>query len=187
VQIRDCPFNLRAFASVVSQCTEEKIHSDGDCIRNAAVSWQSAIATAHSLWRWELARLTGASEPITDGELFRRWTKTQSLKARVRGWLYVIRACGWHRSYEYWPRWARLSLQGSPRYLIYLAACSFLFDSAVANTSMDATLRQEIAESLLGLLPVPRANSNPHSPASLEGLASAIFCNYKTFLMGTRA
>src|SRR6185295_7098903 len=106
------------FARIVSACTEWKL-AGGDGPAPEGVSWQGVIERARRLWRWELARLSGASSELSDHALLDVWLRCQPVTDRARGWLHVLRKCGWHRSWRLWPRWARLARRGSPRYLVY--------------------------------------------------------------------
>ena len=70
-----------------------------------------------------------AAEALPDRALLDALVAGRSAADRVRGWLHVVRRCGWHRSWRLWPRWVRLARRGSPRYLVYAAACQTLFSA----------------------------------------------------------
>jgi hypothetical protein len=127
-------FELRGFADLVAACTAEKILPQGNEAGRVSLSRDAAIQTAHALWRWELAQLVGAKSASSDRDLFDQWIKVQSSWKNIRGWLYVMRACGWLRSYRFWPRWWALR-KASPRHWIYLVASSLLFQQTEDTNS----------------------------------------------------
>jgi hypothetical protein len=121
----DAPFSLERFAERVSACTRFKLTGRGLTVSPEAL-WRDGIDFAQSLWNWELQKLTGsASNSCSD--LMSAWMVRQSLKDRVRGWLSVMRRCGWRRSWPEWPRWTRLGWRGSPRYWVYSVATEIFF------------------------------------------------------------
>ncbi len=123
------PFDLETFADRVDDCTEQKLSSLGTNKFSLDSSWRDASDTAHILWRWELSRLTGANSVLSDSEVMDEILHLQPFSAKFRGWMYVLRARGWHMSYRHWPRWLRLGRRASPRFCVYVAACSLLFHS----------------------------------------------------------
>jgi hypothetical protein len=120
------PFPLAPFADRVRACTRFKL--EGRAIEaGQADLLKDAIHLAHLLWRWELTQLSGHKRQLGDAELMRHWMEQQPIKARVRGWVSVVRRSGWHRSWREWPRWIRLGHRASPRYWIYSTAADVLF------------------------------------------------------------
>ena len=182
------PFELRSFADRVARCTERKLSSQGSnqCVLD--FPWRDVLDTAHELWRWELHRLTGSSTVLSDSELMDEMIRLQPFTARVRGWMYVLRARGWHRSYRHWPRWLRLGCRTSPRYCVYAAACSLLFnpdfDSAPRPPGQKENRGWNIPSSWLPVMDHARVDGN-----KLDWLktASAAVSNYREFVVGTRA
>jgi hypothetical protein len=181
------PFELKSFSDRVAQCTDQKLmpHLDTNCCLD--LSWRTAIHAAHLLWRWELARLTGVKKALSDRELFDKWRRRQPLGERVRGWLYVLRALGWHRSYSYWHHWVRFSWKASPRCWIYLVASNLLFQMAKDEHPSSKPQQSVDWVSLGKLLPVRNTTTRSLDPCSWEGLASDVVWNYREFLVGTRA
>jgi len=188
-----CPLNLARFAERVVACTQFKL-SGADTLQlpnlheepsNLAL-WKEAIADAHSLWRWELSQLTGTRVTLTDRELSRRWMRQQPVKERLRGWLFVLRREGWHRSWRKWIGWARCALRGSPRNCVYTAASELFFKMPVlvAKGSETGTGESRIRE-LLGWLPAYRSTSQP--TLDWRHVAGEIVWNYHLFLVGTRS
>lgn len=169
------PFPLEAFSRRIRQCTEWKLA--GGAGPGGREFCAEAVRHAHSLWRWELARLTGADAAAGDGEVWARWRKAQPLAGRIRGWLYAARAMGWRRSRRYWPRWARLAWGGSPRFWIYGAASELLFGLPALGEAPAEPAR------IASRLPCPGDRDESDWPR----LCAAVFDNYKRFVAGTRA
>lgn len=184
------PFPLGPFAERVSLCTRWKL--DGST-EPPDLRWGEAISDARLLWRWELAGLIATTGEIPDQRLpdqllMDRWIRRQSLSDRARGWLYLLRRLGWHRSWGYWPHWIRLARRASPRYWVYGAACRLLFqlpDRLEAGTDLpsDSTEWAAIARALPTMPPEDPMAEGPAWPR----LAEAITANYRTFLVETRA
>jgi hypothetical protein len=176
------PFPLEPFARTVEACTRWKLESSG--FNPPPLSLTAAMDQSHRLWRWELTRLTGtAADRVTDQALMETLLARQPAAERLRGWLYVARRCGWHRSWRLWPRWLRLARRGSPRYLVYSAACQVLFAGATTASPEARAMADSIA---LSDLPVVRpSESSVASPWS--EVAADIAFNYREFLVDTRA
>jgi hypothetical protein len=144
----------------------------------------AALDQSHRLWRWELMRLTDtAADRVTDQALVETLLARQPTAERLRGWLYVARRCGWHRSWRLWPRWLRLARRGSPRYLVYSAACQVLFAGA---TAASPEARAVADSSVLSDLPVVRPSEGSVASPWSEVAADIAF-NYREFLVDTRA
>lgn len=174
------PFPLEPFARTVETCTTWKLDRGG---ANApSLSLETALDHAHRLWRWELRRLTGMPDHVTDQALLETLSARQPAADRLRGWLYVARRCGWHRSWRLWPRWARLARRGSPRYLVYSAACQALFASPAASPAAQAA----VASVAAAQLPVVRPSVGAVARPWAEMVADVAF-NYREFLVDTRA
>jgi len=179
------PFDLGSFADLVARCTAQKLVPGATGELSIDLSWHAAIQEAHALWRWELARLVSAKTELTDLELFSKWISLQPLKKRVRGWLYILRACGWQQSYLVLLRWLSLR-KASPRHWIYLVASTLLFQLTTdANSSR--IRRQDASYILISYLPIKimTAKNQPHP--SWEDLAYDVVWNYDQFLVGTRS
>lgn len=134
----------------------------------------------------------------SEGELLRRWMRLQPLGQRLRGWAYVLRRRGWHRSWRQWPRWLRRGWRASPRYGVYAAASELFFqlgdlfapDPVPGNAPGDF-------QKLASWLPMQGTGDNEPGTGDQEQgsasrpawqrLASAIAWNYHEFLEGTRA
>lgn len=181
------PFRLEPFARIVTACTEWKL-AEGDAPTPEGMSWEGVIERSHRLWRWEVARLSAASPDLPDHALLDAWLKRQPAADRARGWLHVLRKCGWQRSWRLWPRWARLARRGSPRYLVYSAACRLLFElPRLEGESSDRAGESRDWEQLWGDLPVLRPWANQRRALPWQEAASEITWSYREFLVGTRA
>jgi hypothetical protein len=181
------PFRLEPFARIVSACTEWKLEG-ADGPPPEGVSWESVIDRARRLWRWELARLSGVSAELPDRALMDAWLKRQPALERARGWLHVLRKCGWHRSWRLWPRWARLLRRGSPRYLVYSAACRLLFELPRVEAESGSGLPGGgVWDGVRDDLPVIRPWAAQRRALPWQEAAGEITWSYREFLVGTRA
>jgi len=193
VTANSCPLNIARFAERVVACTQCKL-SGADKLQlpnlheqpSSLTLWKEAIADAHSLWRWELSQLTGTRVAQTDRELIRRWMRQQPVKERLRGWLFVLRREGWHRSWRKWFGWARRALRGSPRYCIYAAASELLFK---LPGLIGATTPASSTISALGPLRdwILSTSDAPGSATEWRQLVCEISWNYHRYLEGTRS
>jgi len=181
------PFEVGILANRVDDCTDQKIQMQCNTTRPLDLSWRDALEIAHALWRWELARLAGAREQVSDRELFAQWMRIQPLGDRTRGWVYVLRASGWLKSYRHWLRWSRLGWKASPRYWIYFVASTVLFQLVADENSSSRQEQQADWSSLGGLLPVRKTPARAQDQPSWESLASDVVWNYHKFVVGTRA
>jgi hypothetical protein len=181
---RDAPFPLRNFTERVLACTSVKLLGpDGSAIGLSSPSWEDAVEYARRLWRWELARLTGAGAHLSNLALMQSWLRRQPLRAGLRGWLYVLRQQGWHRSWRNWPRWATRLWHASPRYHVYAAASELFFH--LPGLVVSGKLQQEPIvdwHALHGRLPLVHDWRPGWRP-----LAADIVWNYHAFLEATRA
>lgn len=184
----DCPFPPRRFAEQVAACTRWKLSPQQSPLAATWEFWEEGVSRARSLWRWELARLTGCREPLSDVKLCRRWMRRQPLPERLRGWLYVLRSCGWHRSWRHWPRWARCAWQASPRYWVYAAGSQLFFrlPSLVRPANRRAELEADW-EGMRSRLPVVGKSDQGKGVAAWKRLAADIVWNYHQLLEGTRS
>ncbi len=192
------PFDLRRFSDRIAQCTRWKLlgaSQDGSAPSALESSadfsfWEEAAACARLLWRWELARLSGAHGQVHNRELMQDWMKRQPPQRRWRGWVYVLRSQGWYRSWRQWPRWARLAWRASPRYWVY-AAANEVFFRLPCLLAPAGQARIDVAwEAVLSRLPVARhtvAGSGAPERPRWQYVASEIVWNYRGFLEGTRA
>lgn len=179
----DWPFPMEGFARQVDVCTEWKLTASSWRGPEPSLRWQDAWAYASRLLRWELRRLIGGDVEIPDEAAFQRWMQCEPLAQRLRGWLYVVRQSGWHRSWRSWIRWLRLARSGSPRYSVYAAADRLL--SGFSSVTPGATEVNHWADAHRFL---PCCGSGVMDGAiSWRHVAADIFWNYEQFLVRTRA
>lgn len=180
------PFDLRPFVRQVSNCTRWKLRPFDDLPERTSSFCSSALDYARLLEKWELQQLTGAEEQFSDADLLRRWMQRQPARKRIRGWLYVLRACGWHRSWRHWPRWIRLARKASPRSWVYAAAIESLARLPNANGSADLPCKDDREFLRIGQW-LPVVSSSPSSAGDWQWLATEIATNYHQFLERTRS
>ena len=180
------PFELGELADLVATCTAEKLLPQGNDERRDDLSLRSAMQTAHALWRWQLTQLVGTRSARDDRDLFGQWMRVQPSWKRIRGWLYIVRACGWQRSYRYWPRWWGLR-KGSPRDWTYLVASQLLFQATEDVNSFQTDRGDTNWASLSRCLPVAKITANQLASPSWKDVAHDVVWNYQEFVMWTRA
>ncbi len=186
IQAEKFPFEIEEFADLVADCTAEKLLPHTREARQIDLSRRTAMQTAHALWRWELAQLAGGKSLGDDYGLFDQWMEMQPSWKRIRGWLYVVRACGWHRSYHLWPRWWGLR-KASPRHWIYLVASSLLFQATEDVKAHQTHGADANWASLSRCLPVAKMSAKQPARPSWKDVAHDVVWNYREFLVGTRA
>ena len=189
----NCPLNLVRFAERVIACTEYKLSGAGRLElpgppkdESSLAFWREAIDDAHLLWRWELTQLIGTKDPLTDEQLMERWMRQQPIKEQLRGWLFVLRREGWHRSWRQWLGWIRCALRGSPRYCVYAVASALLFNlrALFAEGSEIAEAKSSMTEILSWL---PARHAAPPVSQDWRYVTEEVVRNYHLFMVGTRA
>ncbi len=192
------PFDLRRFCDRVSECTRWKLAAVRLSSPQSALMdefgfswWEEAVDCARKLWRWELELLTPNRSELESRHLLHRWMRNQSLTRRLRGWLFVLREQGWHRSWRNWPRWTRLACGASPRYWVYSGASELFFQlpSAFMNSRQRADFRTN-CEGILSHLPVLSHAAFDRKGSTRDNwrhTASAVAYNYGKFLKETRS
>ena len=177
-EVAGLPFPILRFARLIEVCTEWKLN--GTCPEMEWGFWQDAVESAHKLWRWETGVLAGVAGPGSESDeiLMRKRISQQSLAQRFRGWLYVLRSCGWYRSWRHWPRWAMMAQSASPRYWTYAAASQLFFR---LPTLVGGDAEENVYPD--NRLPVPR---NDSVLGTWRSYAGGIAWNYHAFLEKTR-
>jgi hypothetical protein len=179
------PIPMRPFARRVARATRCKLAEIGDTDIRGFADLATLINAGHSLWRWELQRLTAAG--ASDHDLLQRWIAAEPIAARIRGWAAVVKRSGTARSMARMPAWIVLARKGSPRRLIYAAASDLLFalprlleKDAVPGTDprWDKVRRG---------LPIFDGPENRSSRYGWCSLGRAIAFNYNSFLAPTRS
>jgi hypothetical protein len=185
------PFSIRDFTQIVSACTRFKLQQAARVSLEDQASvplWEEAVSYARQLWRWELAQLTGCQRDLSDSEAMRRWMRLQPWMKRFRGWAYVLRKCGWHKSWRHWPHWLGRARHASPRYWVYAAASELFFRfPELMRTGQHESRRQSGWRELRSSLPVPGEPDSGSGNQSWKELASQVVWNYREFVRMTRA
>lgn len=177
-------FPLKQLSDLVARSTQFKL---GQARSPEPITvWEDAIRYAHCLWRWELSRMTGIPEPASDRELMAGWMRLQPLRARARGWAYVVRKRGWLRSWRHWGRWARTGWRASPRYLVYAAASELFFQLPEMLADTDGNREEELMGLRL-LLPLSQPMRTGGGQSAWKHVAREIAWNYHEFLQSTRS
>lgn len=185
------PVPVQAFAEQVNVATDLKL--EGGALQTAALGWdfwRQAVRYSKLLWQWELERLAGVKELAPDLDLMRHWRGLQPFGPKLRGWMFVWRACGWLRSWRWWLRWARLAAGGSPRYWVYSSAYSLFCQlPEVLEVSSDGvgTGQHMRGEDVLGSLPVVRRAQGSKNSLGWADLVGEVAWNYHRLLEPTRA
>ena len=184
----EAPFPLREFAARVAECTSWKLSgAAGDGDRRVGL-WHEAISHLCRLWRWEMIQLTSSSGDATIESLCRRLAKQQTVQQRLRGWLSVVKRRGWLKSWRRWPRWMRLSLDSTPRYLVYRAATEVVFRLPYLLKQEGELPRLDVDwHAIQALLPEPAPRPNSPQKVLWRALADDVSWNYSEFLLNTRA
>ena len=180
------PIPLRRFAGRVSLATAYKLGTAKDIARISLEDLRSLIEDAHLLWRWQLGRLTGVDGSADDNELLEGWLKSQELAGRIRGWAATAKRYGLWRSAGMVPRWVRLGLKGSPRRLIYAAACEVFFGLNSIVSANGHSLSREEMRTAQAILDLPVA-SKCEAEDSWQDVGGAVAWNYHQFLESTRS
>jgi hypothetical protein len=183
------PFRLDEFADRVALCTKLKLNSrelGDESACSIDLLRHDAIEYARQLWNWELTQLQLA----TSGPArFCAWAGEQGYESWsqwLRGWLYILRNQGWHRSWRQWSRWIPLCLQASPRFLIYSVGSSVFFRLPELRLDAPSRSRPDWAR-LRRRLPVISPESTPEACTDWQRLATDVLWNYREFLTATRA
>ena len=189
----DIPFPLAELADRVTACTSAKLSgldSDGlvfDQDEGNLGFWEESLAYARQLWRWELRRLTGLGDHVSDRVLWQCWMERQPVREKLRGWLSVLRRLDGHGSWRDWARWGRRSWHASPRYWVYAAASELCFRLPTLILSDGGAGGNGNCEELFRFLPETRQAAGCTGRPGWQALASEILWNYHRFLAETRA
>ena len=179
------PISMNRFAATVALATRRKLGESADIAAREFADLDTLIEDAHSLWRWELERLTGYTANDTD--LMRRWITTEPVAARMRGWAAVAKRSGTARAIARMPNWIALARKGSPRRLIYAAASELLF--ALPRFLQDGSIRglNTHWDELRRGLPITESLENPNQLCAWRRLGHTVWLNYNFFLATTRS
>ena len=180
------PFDISQFAAIVAACAEWKLrHESKPDLGSPWELWLSSQRDATRLLQWELSRLTHGV--ASQRELANQWMRNQQFTEKMRGWAYVLRGSGWHRSWRLWPRWMRCALQGSPRRLVYAAAGEIyaLLPACLSGEADDSRTAHSLTQ-IENLLPVANVSGRLGS-RNWRQVAQMCCWNYHQFLENTRS
>lgn len=184
----EVPFPLKKFAARVEECTSWKLSGDEADSDRRIELWHEAISYMRRLWRWEIIQITNAQEDLTIQGLLFQLAKHQTTSQRLRGWLSAAKRLGWLKSSRRWPRWVWLSLDATPRYLVYRAAAEVSFRLPCLIKHSGAPPRLDVDWSGIQAI-LPERVSRPETPQDIQWrrLAEDVLWNYSEFLLGTQA
>ena len=175
------------FAQGLALCTGWKLSGEEPV---GLVTWEWVRATCTrglAVWIWELQQLTESDGVNSTSSLITNAADKQSLSARVRGWLYVVRSEGWLRSIAYWPHWMVMGFRATPRYWIYEAA-GHLFERLNEYVAVDRTIPSLNAQSKSFESDLPLWLSGTKADAAdWRNFARSVAWNYHRYLEGTRS
>lgn len=179
------PFSLVDFAQRVDKCTELK-SSFGDTHSDRRLEfWLEALCFARNLWHWEAVQLTKGSDGLPVSVLFDRLSSQLRFMHKARGWASVAKRNGGLKSWRDWPRWARLGMRITPRYLVYRVGIELIFQlpSIFGDSENGHILNGELPK-LLWSLPARDTHMAAHR-RDWQVLADAVLQNYRYYLSGT--
>lgn len=187
VAAADAPFDLESFSKRLAASTQWKLGERSDELSSMLPTWNDAATDALNLWHWELVRLTGATEPVSNGALWHNWARSLSATQRIRGWLSVARRCALPVCVKNAARWTSLGRRATPRYWIYSAAQSLLADRLNAGSrSASEALGRSLAGDVMRVLPESSFSALGSSSGWLTR-SNCVVRGYKAFLVGTLA
>jgi hypothetical protein len=180
------PFPLKDFSHRVSDCTDWKISGrwPSDLPREF---WEEAIDFASRLWRWEVAQLTKTPGGSSTGAAYDALAQQLKVRDKLRGWASAVVRSGGLKSWRDWPRWVRLGLHATPRYLVYRVGTELFFrlpylvGGAGRRVDAEADLKE-----LRAFLPSLRFTGHCQG-TDWQVLAYEVFNSYSQFVTTTRA
>lgn len=179
------PIPMNRFASMVASATRCKLGDPEYLEMREFADLSTLIDDAHSLWRWELERLT--SHSASDIDLLKQWIVAEPITARMRGWAAVVKRTGSWSAMARMPEWIGLAYIGGPRRLVYAAASELLF--AVPRLLGDVMLSglDSRWNELRRSLPITDNPEGRPSRFAWRRLGRAIAFNYNSLLAHTRS
>jgi hypothetical protein len=184
----EAPFSLRKFGARVAECTSWKLTGDEEGRDRHVKLWREAIRYMRRLWRWEMIQLTNDHNDLTIAALSVRLARQQNVAQRLRGWTSLVKRRGWLKSSPQWPRWMKLALHSTPRYLVYQAAAEVAFRLPCLVKRSDQPPRLNVRwREIQALLPEQAPQSDACPDAIWWKLVDDVLWNYSEFLQDTRA
>ena len=184
----EAPFSLRKFGARVTECTSWKLTGDEEARDRRVELWREAIRYMRRLWRWEMIQLTNDQNDLTIADLSARLARRQNMAQRLRGWMSLVKRRGLVKSSPQWPRWMKLALYATPRYLVYQAAAevAFRLPCLVKRSGQPERLNVKWRE-MQALLPEHAPRSDSCGEAIWRKFVDDVVWNYSEFLQDTRA
>ncbi|MGH9342629.1 MAG: hypothetical protein ACRD19_02525 [Terriglobia bacterium] len=170
------PIPLQRFSRFVLHCTTLKLEGEIGDNADYFPQWHDAVSDAEALWRWVLARITGASATLARRKLLAALAAQQSISMRAKGWARAVYVARPSRRCN-WLRWGRLACSMSPRYLIYGAASELFF-----ATAESATIKPTRLTEIVNMLPLTFAEQPSWSAAAM-----LVARNFHIFLESNRS
>ena len=181
---RNSPVSLKEFSQRVSECTAWKLQGPGENDLTSSELLKEAIDYGRSLWLWQSIQLVTGERTLSIGALCEGVGRQQTIAQRLRGWVSASRRTDWSRTWRDLPRWTKLGLHASPRYLVYRVAVELFWRLPGLLQYEGPSLRDLELDQLSALLPA-RPPGASDRPSSWHDLAANVTWNYKRFLLGT--
>jgi hypothetical protein len=181
---RNSPFSLKEFSRRVSECTAWKLRGPGKNDQTPCGLLEEAIGYGRLLWLWEADQLTSCERSLTVGAICESVARRQTMEQRLRGWISASRRTDWSRTWRDLPRWARLGLRSTPRYLVYRVAVEVFWRlPGLLQYESPAQIDLEW-DQLRALLPARPLGASDR-PSGWRDLVRDVTWNYKQYLIGT--
>jgi len=181
------PLPLSSFAARVAEVTRVKLGECDALTEEKSTDLTELIDETHSIWRWELDRLTQSESSASDQELLHKWIVDQAPSARLRGWASIVKRSGTVQSLGHVPHWIVAAAKGSPRRLIYAAASELFFALPALLSSDGEPYHESRWRQLSAKLPVPTNSGSALPDCAWRRLGNSIVFNYRCFLEATRS
>ena len=172
------PLPWHRFSNFVSYCTDLKMHGETGTPLNDFPCCADAVADAEVMWRWAAAEILGMSPSLRREQLLAALASRQSIRTRAKGWLRAVVS---HRSglSREWPRWVRLALSSSPRYLVYGAASELYFMTQEPTAAKNDQLAKVVKD-------LPISLNVPKQKLTWNTVAKHVAYNFHALLENNR-
>jgi len=181
---RNNPFSLKEFSRRVSECTTWKLCGPRENDLAPYRLLEEAIHFARLLWLWETVQLATGKRSLAIGALCESVARQQTVAQRLRGWISASRRTDWSRTWRDLPRWTKLGLRATPRYLIYRVAVELFWRLPGLQQCEGPTQIDLEWDQLRALLPA-RPPGTSDRPSGWRELVADVTWNYNQFLLGT--
>lgn len=184
----DAPFPLAKLAARVADCTAWKLSRDETLAENGHEFWHEGISYMRRLWRWEVIQLTHAAGELTVSSLTGYLARQQTAGQWLRSWMSAAKRNGWLKSVLQAPRWTRLALRSTPRYLVYQVAAEIAFRLPCLVKHSGQPPRLDLNwRDLRNLLPMQAPEQALLRRPAWRQAADDVLWNYSHLLRDTRA